>query len=305
MSSSFTDLLPKELVTHITAICGQRGVDWFACLPEQIQRLEANWGVKVDTPFSGIEFNFVAPAIRTSGEKVVVKISPPYERVEIFQEAKYLRTRDGNGTIRLLDEDREIKAILLEHAFPGEALFQHFSSKPQACLPPAIDVLQNIRRPPPGNLADVEMLDNWFQRFQRFSETDFPSEKAEQALGIYHRLSVQPGRTFYLHGDFHPGNIVTSDRAPFLAIDPKGIVGHIGYDIAVFLNNLHWWQKAERDVSEFLADAIAQFSAAFEIPEIELREWAYAYMVIGAWWNFEDMPEHYDGSVAMTDIWDV
>jgi streptomycin 6-kinase len=135
--------------------------------------------------------------------------------------------------------------------------------------------------------------------------TAFPAEPSRKATEIYHRLSKQPNKTFYLHGDFHPGNVVTADRSAFLAIDPKGIIGHIGYDLAVFLNNLHWWQRESPNVEAFLNDAVTQFSESFQISESEIREWAFAYMVIGAWWNFEDMPEHYDGDVAMTDIWGV
>ena len=305
MSTRFKDSLPQELVMHIAAICGKRGSDWFDELPEQIRHLEHKWNLTVDAPFPGIEYNFVAPATKADGEKVVVKISPPYERIEIFQEAKYLRTREGVGVIRLLEEDREIKAVMLERAFPGEALFQTFASEPDASVGPAIRVLQNILRPVPADLHDVELLDNWFRRFQHYKETDFPKKYADRASEIYERLSRQPDRGFYLHGDFHPGNILTSDRSSFIAIDPKGIVGHIGYDVAVFLNNLYWWQKGKSTVSELLIKAVNEFSEALGIPEFELREWAFAYMVIGAWWDFEDMPDHYDGSVAMTDVWNV
>ena len=305
MSNSFKDTLPKELVTHVTAICGIRGVAWFEALPETIKRLENRWDVTVNEPFAGIEFNYVAAALRSNGEKVVVKISPPYERIEIFQEAKYLLTRKGEGVVRLLEVDRGNKAILLERAMPGEALFRHFKKDPDDCIAPAICVLQNILRHPPRDMRDVELLDNWFARFQRYKRTSFPQESAAQATQIYNRLSKQTDRTFYLHGDFHPGNIVTSGRSKFLAIDPKGISGHIGYDIAVFLNNLYWWQKGSSAVEKFLQAAITQFSDAFSIDETEIRQWAFAYMVIGAWWNFDEMPEHYDGSVAMSGIWGV
>jgi len=154
-------------------------------------------------------------------------------------------------------------------------------------------------------MNDVDTLDNWFNNFRRYRETKFPKTYAEKAFEIYERLSRQPGRTYYLHGDFHPGNVVTATRDPFLAIDPKGIVGHLGYDIAVFLNNLHWWQKEKPHVREFLKTAIEQFADAFDFPERELCEWAFACMVIGAWWNFDDMPELYAGEVALADIWEV
>ena len=101
-------------------------------------------------------------------------------------------------------------------------------------------------------MADVDTLDQWFDNFRRYTETEFSAEYAAKAFEIYERLSIQPGRTFYLHGDFHPGNVVTATRSPFLAIDPKGIVGHLGYDIAVFVNNLHRWQKTYHDVHKLL-----------------------------------------------------
>src|SRR5688572_27145452 len=118
MSGSFKDSLPAELVTHITAICGERGVAWFEALPGIIHGLEEKWNVKVEEPFSGIEFNFVAPATHANGDKVAVKISPPFENIEIFCEAKYLRLRYGQGAVKLLAEDRETKSILIERALP-------------------------------------------------------------------------------------------------------------------------------------------------------------------------------------------
>ena len=91
----------------------------------------------------------------------------------------------------------------------------------------------------------------------------------------------------------------------FCVIDPKGWAGHIGYEIAVFLNNYHWWQETRSDIRRRLEEAVELFSKEFHLTSDEVRQWAYAQMVIGAWWNFADMPELYDGSVAKADIWDV
>lgn len=305
MTRFFKDKLPEELVTHISAICGSRGEEWFTQLPRLICELEDRWSLKVREPFPGIEYNFVAPAVFNNGGDAVVKISPPFERIEIHCEAKYLRTRKGEGVVKLLAEDRERHAILIERALPGTALFKEFENDPAAAIPHAVDVLRSILRPPPADMKDVDTLDNWFKNFRRYRETDFPKAQAEKAFEIYERLSRQHDRTYYLHGDFHPGNIVTATREPYLAIDPKGIVGHIGYDIAVFLNNLHWWQNGKQGVEQLLQEAVAKFAAAFVMTEIELRQWAYAYMVIGAWWNFDEMPELYANEVALVDVWDV
>ncbi len=294
---------PAELVKHVTAICGRRGEEWLENLPGMVGELETAWGINVGKPFEKGEYNFVAPATSPNDLDAVLKIAPPYERTEIFSEAAFLRSRAGKGCIYLLCEDRSRFAILVERARPGYSMDVHFDSDPFGCVDPALEVLKSILSQPPTGFTEIHLLDDWFDRFRRFRETDFPQDYGEKALAIYEKLNQQYDLIYYLHGDFHPGNIVTSDREPFLAIDPKGLIGHVAYDIAVFLNNLHWCQIGKPGVAEELDKALIKFSRTFEIAERDLREAAYAFMVIGAWWNFEDMPEHYDNEVALADVW--
>jgi len=225
--------------------------------------------------------------------------------LEIFGEAAYLKYRNGNGAVSLLAEHPESRAIMIERALPGESLTEHFREREPECIEPAIDVLRTILRPVPADLVFVIMLDDWFDGLRRYPGTNFPKDYATKALNIYEKLSKQRGRVYYLHGDFHPANIVTATRSPFLAIDPKGLIGHLGYEIAVFLNNFHWWQETKVDVRERLASAVEKFAAAFDIDSVELRQWAFTQMVLGAWWTFDEMPEIYDNEVAKADIWNV
>ncbi len=303
MSDKFKNSLPSELVTHVTEMCGTKGEVWFAQLPTTIAELERRWKIRVGNVFPGIEYNFVAESEDVHGLPLVIKIAPPFETVEIHGEAKFLRVTCGEGAVNLIAEDRVRKAILIERALPGKALHEEFTSTPEECIQPAIDVLKRILSPPPADMTDVVTLDSWFHNFLRYKQTNFPPKKAEKALEIYDRLSKQTDKTFYIHGDYHPGNVVTADREQFLAIDPKGIVGHVGYDIAVFLINLERWQRGTECVGALLNYAVEQFALAFDLTEGEVREWVYAHMVIGAWWNFEDMPNLYDPEVAMPSVW--
>lgn len=302
--ANYEHAIPDELVTHVMAMCGQRGEQWFADLPEIIAKTELDWDIKVAEPFPGIEYNFVAEAFRYDGEPVVVKIAPPFDTVEIFGEAKYLRLHEGRGAVRLITENRKRRAILLERAVPGVALHEQFTHSPPDCIEPAICVLKQNLQYPPDDLTDVTTLDEWFTRFERrCPQTIFPKHLAVRALEIYERHSRQTDRIYYLHGDFHPGNIVTASREPFQVIDPKGIIGHVGYDIAVFLINLERWVRNREDRKSIVDRAVGTFAKAFELTETEVRESVLAYMVIGAWWNFEDMPSLYDPELAMPEIW--
>ena len=296
--------LPDELVTHTLAMCGDRGRAWLDDLPKRIADFEQKWAIEVLEPFPAGEFNFVAPAIRNRSENVVIKIAPPFENHEARGEARFLRTLNGDGTVGLLAEDRQLEALLLERALPGNNLAEVFSENESSCLSPAIEILKRILRPVPSDLSDVLLLDDWFNGLRRSRSTDFPAVYADKALELYDNvLKHQPKH--YLHGDFHPANIVSAQRSPFLAIDPKGIVGPIGYDIAVFLNNYHWWQETRADIRERLEIAVCKFAEAFRLAPITLRQWAFSQMVLGAWWTFDEMPQVYNNAVAKADIWDV
>lgn len=301
----FKQTIPSDLIAHVTEMCGAEGEKWLEALPSTIGSLEEAWDVEISPPFPAIEFNYVAPAVRRNGESVVIKVAPPFESTEIFSEAKYLGARDGRGCIRLLAEHADLKAIMIERALPGESLTEHFSGREPDCVAPAITVLKTILMPPPPDMTNVISLDDWFDGMTRYPGTDFPASYARRALELYEAMSAEPGRTHYLHGDFHPGNVVTATREPFMAIDPKGMVGHLGYEIAVFLNNLHWWQDWRPDVRERLASSVGEFSKAFDIDPLRLRQWAYIQMVLSAWWMFDEAPNLYDNDIVKADIWEV
>jgi streptomycin 6-kinase len=304
MDSRFKADLPNALISHVTGVLGEQGRQWISQLPQLIDAVARDWNLIVDKPLEAGEFNLVAPAVRSGREQVILKISPPFEDGEYFSETAWLRNRAGSGCVRLLAENSSFRAMLLERAIPGLNLAELFKGNELNCLESAILVLENVRMAAPPTVKDVILLDNWFKKLERAIGTEFPAKYTEKALAFYRELSDKE-ELCYLHGDFHPGNIVSARREPFLAIDPKGIIGPLGYDIAVFMNNLHWWQSERSDVRERLDEAVMRFSAAFEISELDIRKWAFAAQVIGAWWTFDELPALYSGGVVKADVWEV
>ncbi|HEX8638812.1 MAG TPA: aminoglycoside phosphotransferase family protein, partial [Pyrinomonadaceae bacterium] len=83
-----------------------------------------------------------------------------------------------------------------------------------------------------------------------------------------------------------------------------GIVGSIGYDISVFLNNPRGWLAAQPNRQELLKRRIEIFAEAFSIDPRDLRKWAYAEAVLSAWWTFEDGGKDAEKWLARAEIWE-
>ncbi|CAN5404131.1 N/A [soil metagenome] len=305
MNIDFRSALPQKFVENTISLCAELGEKWLDELPQTIAALEKQWLITAGNHFRNLSYNYVANATLSNGKAAVLKIGLPLTDVEIYGEAAYLRTVDGNGAAKLIEFDRERQAILLERVAPGSNLRSVFKKDPSKAVTTAIRVLKKILRPVAGNTSDFVQLDAWFDGLKRAAGTNFPQDYAERALKFYAELSADIKNIFLLHGDLHHDNILTATREPFLAIDPKGMVGHVGYDIGVFLNNHHDWLEWDTRLAGKLDKAVAEFASAFELEEIVVRKWAFCQMVLCWWWMFDEMPGTFGEELGLSDIWKV
>ncbi|MGI8468469.1 MAG: aminoglycoside phosphotransferase family protein, partial [Pyrinomonadaceae bacterium] len=235
----------------------------------------------------------------------VLKIALPLNNPEIFNEARFLRMANGDGAVKLLESDESRRAILLEKLTPGENLKEVCCRDEAEAVEIAIPIARRLLKEPPPDFA-FRRLDEWFNNFfSKAASTNFPPEFQNKAREFYEKLSSSSKHEFLIHGDLHHENILSATREPFLAIDPKGIVGDISYEISVFLNNHLWWLASEPNLREKLNDAVRQFSQAFEIEQAHLRQWAFAQIVLSAWWTFDENGENWKTDLAFAEFWEV
>ena len=293
--------LPERFVKNTLDLCGKPGEQWLNELPRVIKEIEENWSLKVEKPFPNLSYNFVAPCICKDG--AVLKIALPLNNPEIFNEASFLNVLDGKGAVKLLKSDENHRAILLEKLTPGKHLKELYQNDETKPLEIAIKIQREIIKKMPEDSA-FKRLEDWFKGFDKAANTVFPREFIAKAHEFYKELSCSSNK-FLIHGDLHHENILSAEREPFLAIDPKGIIGDIGYEISVFLNNHLWWLASDANLKEKLNQAVLQFSEAFEIEPRDLRKWAFAQIVLSAWWTFEDNGENWENELAFAEIWEV
>ncbi|MCA1623809.1 MAG: aminoglycoside phosphotransferase family protein [Acidobacteria bacterium] len=287
MDENFISNLPKCFVQNTLGMYGEAGEKWLIDLPQIVKEIAGNWSLKVENFFPNLSYNFVAPCVYASGDEVVLKIGFPEENSLISNEARALEIFGGNGAVKLLQSDEKLCALLLEKAVPGEGLRKLCQRDDAAANQIAIDIMRRLWREPPEN-QDFPTLESWIKGFEKAENSSFPAQTVKKAQSYFDELLDLSKNKFVLHGDLHHANILSATREPFLAIDPKGIVGDIGYEISVFLNNPRGWILTQPDVRKILRRRVEKFSEAFEIEPRDLRRWAFAEAVLSAWWTFED-----------------
>jgi streptomycin 6-kinase len=95
---------------------------WLESLPTVVPQLKHRWELVQDAPLTGEEpsCSYVEAVRRSDGTPAVLKISMPHMEQE--HEADGLRFWNGDATVRLLERDDELGAMLLERCQPGTTL---------------------------------------------------------------------------------------------------------------------------------------------------------------------------------------
>jgi streptomycin 6-kinase len=307
MNDDFPLRLPRKFTEVIQGAFRDDGRRWIESLPLIISEIAENWSVEISkNPFPNLSYHYVVPCVCADGRRAVVKIGFPGEAKAIRSEAETLKFLDGDGAVNLLRFDERRFAMLLERLEPGENLKQVCRGDDQRAVDIAIGAMRKFWREPPAN-HDVPTLEEWFEGLKRAEKINFAPEHVAKARKFFEELNSSPTSRVLLHGDFHHENILSATREPFLAIDPKGIVGDAAYDITVFLiNHASWLRRSgATDLDRKMDETVRRFAAAFAFEPINLRKWTYAFCVLSAFWTFEENCENWKKELARTEIWQV
>jgi streptomycin 6-kinase len=269
--------LPRSLIEHIGIDAGRDA--WIQRLPQTVADIASQWTLDVFEPFEpGGYCSWVVPARTPDGADVVLKVGWQHE--EALHEADALALWDGDGAVRLLAQpvqlDRSV-VLLLERAKPGVTLAQSMPEPDQDVV--LCDLLRRLwRRPPEGHpfrpLSD--MCASWVAEFRTKRETRdvvLDDDTVEAGLSMFISLAQPSSGDVVLCTDLHPENILSADREPWLAIDPKPYVGDPAYDVLQNMLNM----ERLRDDPVGLADRMAELTT---LDRDRVRRWAFARFVV-------------------------
>jgi streptomycin 6-kinase len=297
--------IPPSFADKIRGALGETGEVWLRDLPSLVDDLSRRWGATIDAPFK-LSYNYVAPARLRDGSDAVIKIGAPWEDGELTREIRALRLYDGYGSCRLFESDLDRQAMLLERLRPGEMLLEVAASDDDAATRIGAEVMRRLWRPV-AELPDPGLfkpLAEWFAAFPRHRAAyggpgPFPAAVLERAEAVTSELLASVPGEVLLHGDFHHYNVLSSERASWLAIDPKGMLGDPGYEVGPFLLNPDIGTSVKSPA--LLRRRLDILAAELQYDRQRLRDWGIAHAVLSACWSAENPGDDWRPAIAAAE----
>jgi streptomycin 6-kinase len=257
--------------------------EWRTGAPALARACAELWSLRLGEPYEHGYASLTLRADLSDGTPAVLKIGYPHPEAE--REPDALLHYDGHGAVRLLAHDSERNALLLERAEPGTPLWE-VEDDEQATLV-AASVLRRLwsHSPPPGHafrsLADEaptwadQLLRDW-QALGR----PFERRLVEAMTATATELAGSQRSAVLCHQDFQGSNVLRAEREPWLAIDPKPIVGEPAFDVASLLRDRRWDIRARviRRRLDLLAEELA-------LDRERMRGWG---MVHALYWGVDE-----------------
>jgi streptomycin 6-kinase len=260
-------------------------------LDARLTRAIERWGVALGEPYVDVyPGNLVYRCTLRDGTPAAIKTEPDRApNDEFLTGVDALVFYGGRGMVRVLEVAREDRIVLMERVVPGKTLWH-------APIDPALEavasVMSKLRGAPPKghSFPHVRAYHRaWPNHLRLYSGAGpIDADLLEIAERLFIELCESSAKPVVLHGDLHYGNVLSSDREGWLAIDPKGVIGEPCYEVGdLFRNRIDELYESSDPVQAMRRrmNAVADLTG-FD-PE-RIRAWALAQAVLSEVWTADD-----------------
>ncbi len=251
----------------------------------RIAELRERWGLTLGPPYPAGAGGHAAPAELADGTRAVLKLIHPHREAE--HEAEALARWDGDGAVRLLDRSEDGWAVLLERCEPGTPLSAAGPDRALDVLAGLLPRLWVPAGPPFHTLADeadwwVSSLPDEWERAGR----PFERRLLDAAVDALASLAPSQGEQVLLHQDLHGGNVLAAGREPWLAIDPKPLVGEREFAVAPIVRSPELGHSRRA-----VAGRLDRLTSELGLDRDRARGWTVGQTIA---WGIDGGPEHVD-----------
>jgi streptomycin 6-kinase len=243
----------------------------------------ARWGLTLGAEYPPGAAGHAIRAELPDGTPAVLKLIHPHREAE--HEADALARWDGDGAVRLLDRSDDGWAVLLERCEPGTPLS---AAGPETALDVLVGLLPRLWVPagePFHTLADeaawwVSYLPDEWERAGR----PFERRLLDAALDALESLAPSQGEGVLLHQDLHGDNVLAAGREPWLAIDPKPLVGEREFAVAPIVRSPELGHSRRKALGR-----LDRLTSELGLDRDRARGWTIGQTIA---WGADAAPEH-------------
>jgi streptomycin 6-kinase len=268
--------IPRQLADASEEDDYPERLEWLEALPRVVKAIASEWGLELGDPYlPGGQCAWVAPVRDADGHQLALKVGWRHREAE--HEADALRFWDGDGAVQCFATRSlaDTTALLLERCVPGTQL------KCRLPEPEQDEVIAGLLRrlwarvPPDAHpfasLRDI--CDHWAEFVELRTNVDgggWDLGLARAGAATLRELARSGERNVLLCTDLHAENILSSQREPWLVIDPKPFIGDPAFDPVQHMLNCD--QRLAED-PEGLARRMAELC---ELDSERVRLWLFA-----------------------------
>ncbi len=266
-----------ERVARYPADGGPTGSDWVATVPRLLDEALARWDLSVDgAPRTG--WTAIVVPVRRGEERLALKVTWPHP--EGRTEHLALGTWNGGGAVRLVAALPSDGLLLLDRLDPDEDLSEVWTD--EACAVVG-GLLSRLHVPAPPQVPRIAAyLAPHLDRMARRAAV--PRRVVSRTEGLARELLGGPVPELLLHTDLHYENVLRSPDGRWLAIDPKPVAGHPGFEVWPLLRNRAEEMGTGASLRWSVRHRLAIVAEAMGADEEEARAWTLLRAGVEASW---------------------
>lgn len=250
---------------------------------DQLHAKAAQWNVKLEETRATAS-SLIGFGVR-DGERVVLKLITSAH--DELHSGKVLRAFQGSGAVRVLEE--EVGAVLVERLEPGEQLVNLArAGKDDEATRILAGVIEKLAgHTSPDECPSVGQWGKGFDRYVESGDAQISSGLVREAQLVFNEMVSTQDQVMLLHGDLQHYNVLFDHRRGWVAIDPKGVVGELEYEVGALLRNPYELPEffSNRDTIE---RRLKILSSLLPLDHKRTLQWGFAQAVLSAIWGVED-----------------
>jgi len=252
-------------------------------LHDRVEQMARDWRLSIqeslETETSAVSF------VTRDGQSLILKVIK--QENDEWRAGEVLGAFAANGVARVLEHTGG--AMLLERLQPGNSLADlSLAGRDEEATQILADVIEKmLPAAAPGDCARVEDWGKGFARYLATGDELISRRLVYAAQRVFADVSASQTHTRLLHGDLHHYNVLFDSRRGWVAIDPKGVIGEVEYEIGAILRNPV--ERPELFLSQATIERrVEQLTARLKLNRKRVMAWAFAQAVLSAIWQIED-----------------